>query len=127
MSAVLPDLEELSGWGTHNHYFFEIQNRTGHSIYILLCLSSKNLPEVQKQKYEQMINLSNPDASIDDWTWKNLLRSDTEEFGDTISEENVCAKLDVALKDVLDKQDAFLKKWHQFTIHEQKQGTDSLD
>lgn len=30
MTAVLPDVEGLSDSGTHNHYFYEIENRTGN-------------------------------------------------------------------------------------------------
>lgn len=45
MSSVLPDTDGLSGWGTHNHYFFEIVNITGNTAYIKMCLNAKNLPD----------------------------------------------------------------------------------
>ena len=34
MSSLLPDTDKLSDWGTYNYYFYEIENRTGHSTYI---------------------------------------------------------------------------------------------
>ena len=110
MTSVLPDIEALSDWGTHNHYFFEIQNKTGHSVYIQMCLNSKNLPANQKSLCNRIITLSNSRKSLDDWTWRTIFRSDNVDFGENLSEENVFSKLDAALKDVLNKQDMFLEK-----------------
>ena len=110
MSTVLPDIEELSDWGTHNHYFFEILNKTGHSAYIQMCLNSKNLTAEQKTLCERMIELSNSRTSMNGWTWRTIFRSETVDFDEELTEKDVFAKLNVALKDVLSKQDEFLKK-----------------
>ena len=110
MSAVLPDIEALSDWGTHNHYFFEIQNKTGHSAYIQMCLNSKDLTEEQKALCDRMIELSHSRTSLNGWTWRTIFRSETVDFDEELTEEDVFAKLDAALKDVLSKQEEFLKK-----------------
>ena len=110
MSAVLPDIEALSDWGTHNHYFFEIQNRTGHSAYIQMCLNSKDLTAEQKVLCDRMIELSHSRTSLNGWTWRTIFRSETVDFDEELTEEDVFAKLDAALKDVLSKQEKFLKK-----------------
>ena len=110
MSALLPDTEELSDWGTHNHYFFEITNKTGHSVYINVCLNSKNLTSEQKKICNRMIECAKSNNANDGWTWRTIFRSATVDLGDDFSEGDVCMKLDAALEDVLKKQDQFLKK-----------------
>lgn len=110
MSLVLPDIEALSDWGTHNHYFFEILNKTGHSAYIQMCLNSKGLTEEQKALCDRMIELSHSRTSVNGWTWRTIFRSETVDFDEGLTEEEVFAKLDEALKDALSKQEEFLKK-----------------
>lgn len=110
MSAVLPDIEELSDWGTHNHYFFEIMNKTGHSAYIQMCLNSKNLTPEQKELCNRMIECTNSRTAANGWTWRTVFRSATVDFEDGLSEEDIFSKLDSALDDVLKKQDEFFKR-----------------
>lgn len=110
MSTILPDTDSLSDWGTHNHYFFEVQNRTGHSAFIQMCLNSKNLPADQKALCDRMIEISKSKTAVNGWIWRTIFRSDTVEFDPSLSEEDVFNKLDGALQDVLQKQDTFLKK-----------------
>ena len=46
MSEIFPDIPDApSGWGTDNHYFYEIVNRTGDKIHIQLALSARNATE----------------------------------------------------------------------------------
>lgn len=110
MSAILPDIEALSDWNTHNHYFFEIQNKTGKSAYINMCLNSKNLTAEQKTLCDRMIALSNSRTSSDGWTWKTIFRSEKVDFDDDLTEKDIFKKLDTALEDVLKKQKEFLEK-----------------
>ncbi|HCE78506.1 MAG TPA: hypothetical protein DEP61_06635 [Lachnospiraceae bacterium] len=57
-----------------------------------------------------MIELSNSRTSLNGWTWRTIFRSETVDFDEGLTEEDVFAKLDTALKEVLSKQDGFLKK-----------------
>lgn len=110
MSTVLPDTAELSDWGTRNHYFFEIMNKTGHSIYIQMCLNSKDLTPEQKNLCNRMIECTKSRTSANGWIWRSIFRSATVDFGTDLSEENIFEKLNEALDDVLKKQDEFLKQ-----------------
>jgi uncharacterized protein with ParB-like and HNH nuclease domain len=110
MSVLFPDTEQLSDWGTRNHYFFEIQNKTGHSVYILFCLNSKNLTADEKAFYERAIECSNSRTSVNGWIWRTIFRSETEDFEEDLSEQNVAEKLNAAFEDILQKQDEFLKR-----------------
>lgn len=67
MSTLFPDTEKMSDWGTPNHYFFEIINKTGHSVYIQMCLNSKNLSAEQKALYDRAIECSNSRTSANGW------------------------------------------------------------
>jgi uncharacterized protein with ParB-like and HNH nuclease domain len=110
MSLLFPDTELLSDWGTRNHYFFEIMNKTGHSSYIQLCLNSKNLTADEKTFYERAIECSNSRTSVNGWIWRTIFRSETVDFEEDLSEQNVDEKLDTAFEDILQKQDEFLKR-----------------
>ena len=110
MSRIFPDLEKLSDWGTPNHYFFEIINNTGRSAYIQLCLNSKNLPVDQRERYDRAIECSSFRKFVNGWVWRTLFRSETVDFEEDLSEQDVVEKLDAALKDLFKKQDDFLRK-----------------
>ncbi|RRF95357.1 MAG: DUF4268 domain-containing protein [Lachnospiraceae bacterium] len=110
MSVLFPDTEQISDWGTRNHYFFEIQNKTGHSAYIQMCLNSKNLTADEKAFYERAIECSNSRTSVNGWVWRTIFRSETVDFEENLSEQDVAEKLDTAFEDIIQKQDEFLKR-----------------
>ncbi len=109
MSEFLPDTEELSDWGTHNHYFYEIQNKTGHSVYIQMCLNSKGLSGDQKALYNRIIECSNAKSALGGWVWRAIFRSETVNFKESLEEEDVFEKLNIAFEDIMEKQDEFLR------------------
>lgn len=46
MSRILPDAKDArSGWGTKNHYFYEIANENNGELYLKMALSGKNIPD----------------------------------------------------------------------------------
>lgn len=46
VTSIIPDAQEAkSGWGTSNHYFFEVHNYAGKKICMQLALSGKNIPD----------------------------------------------------------------------------------
>lgn len=61
MSRILPDTEEASsGWGTRNHYFYEIEIRShgdGGKIRVKLSLNSAGLGEEQLEVCEKINQL----------------------------------------------------------------------
>ena len=74
MSRILPDAPEAkSGWGTRNHYFYEIVNDVSNSIRnirIQFALSAENIPEELKETCEK-INKSFPSKlQKTNWLWR---------------------------------------------------------
>ena len=89
MSAILPDTVELSGWNTPNHYYYQLSTRRGDSSYIVLCLSSRNLPAEQREICHRMIKLSSGKEEPTDWLWKTVFRTNTVKFDAGLTEETV--------------------------------------
>jgi hypothetical protein len=55
MNKILPVAPEVaSGWGTRNHYFYEIINSARKSVYMQLALSAKNIPDDLKEICERI-------------------------------------------------------------------------
>ena len=101
MDEVFPDAPGTkSGWNTTNHYFYEIVNRTGNSIYIQLALSAKEMPKDQLETSDR-INEFYPTKNFrTDWQWRTPFRTGTVEFDDIEDKEAVFAKLDECLQEV---------------------------
>lgn len=59
---------------------------------------------------DRMIELSNSRTSLNGWTWRTILQSETVDYNEGLTEKEVFVKLDTTLNDVLRKQDEFLKK-----------------
>lgn len=118
MSDLLPDTTELSGWNTTNHYYYQLSTRKGDSSYIVLCLSSRNLPAEQREICHRMIEFSSGKTDTADWLWKTVFRSDTVKFDTALSEEVVFQQLDYALNDVLEKQNQLLHELGKETREE---------
>ena len=50
MSGILPDAKDAkSGWGTKNHYFYEIANEANGELYLKMALSGENIPDDLKE------------------------------------------------------------------------------
>jgi uncharacterized protein with ParB-like and HNH nuclease domain len=110
MSALFPDVEgELSDWNVLNHYFYEIRNTTGDSLYIQLALNSKNLPEDQRKICEHICDLESTKYK-ENWDYVLPIRTSTENFGMDTGKEAVFESLDKLLKEILEKQNDLLKR-----------------
>lgn len=71
MNKILPDATEAaSGWGTRNHYFYEIINSAGKSIYMQLALSAKNIPDVLKEICEKINDHFPAKQQKVNWQWR---------------------------------------------------------
>lgn len=104
MTEILPDIVDApSGWGTDNHYFYEIVNRTGKSVYIQLSISSKNITPDFRQRCDQ-INEFYPAKfafAKEDWQWRSPFKTNSISLEEEISKETIFAQLDERLNEIL--------------------------
>lgn len=101
MDKLLPSVPGTrSGWSTENHYFYEIVNRTGKSVYIQLALSSKEMPEDQLEISER-INVFYPAKwGKKDWQWRIPFSTKSVAFDNLNDREAVFAVLDSLLPEI---------------------------
>ena len=97
MSDILPDGEELSGWNTPNHYFYEAYNPDGKKINIKLVLSSEGLSKEE----ESICNAIAENCSVEllgGWKWKTVFRTENIAIGDDVDKEKLFKELDESLQ-----------------------------
>lgn len=101
MSAVLPDIPNApSGWNTDNHYFYEIINRTGKSIYIQLAISARNATDEFLAICDRINTYYPAKMGKDDWQWRTPFKTTTIELSEELSKEEIFDKLDICLREV---------------------------
>lgn len=101
MSAIFPDLPgALSGWGTENHYFYEIVNRAGDKVHIQLALSAQNGTEDFLALCDRISTLPFIRPRKDDWKWWTIFRTDNVDIGDLAKKDTVFAQLDQCMTQV---------------------------
>lgn len=95
-----------------NHYFYEIRNTTGDSLYIQLAFNSKNRPEEQRKICEHICDIeSTKYKGI--WDYVLPIRTSTETFGMNTGKEAVFKSLDKLLEEILDMQTVLLKQFEE--------------
>ena len=101
MDKLLPSVPGTrSGWSTENHYFYEIVNRTGKSVYIQLALSSKEMPEDQLEISERINEFYPAKWGKKDWQWRILFSTKSVAFDNLNDREAVFAVLDSLLPEI---------------------------
>ena len=101
MSEILPDLPDaLSGWNTDNHYFYEIVNRSGKSVYIQLAISSRKATEEFMAICDRINEYYPSKVQKDEWLWRTPFKTSTIEIGDDLSKEAIFTSLDACLKEI---------------------------
>lgn len=101
MTEILPDLPDApSGWKTENHYFYEILNRTGKSIYIQLAISGKNITDDFRAICDWINEFYPAKMGKEDWQWRTPFRTKTITFGEELSKEEIFAGLDECLVEI---------------------------
>ncbi len=101
MSIILPDIPDApSGWNTENHYFYEIVNRTGKSIYIQFAISARNATDEFLSKCESINQFYPSKFDRDDWQWRTPFRTQAVTLDEDLSKEQVFSKLDECLEEV---------------------------
>ena len=94
MSEIMPDAPgSLSGWGTHNYYFYEIKN-DGDDFRIQLALSSKNIPDDLREVCDRIEEVFPSRQRRANWQWRVPFSSRKAKVGDELSEEKVFEQLD---------------------------------
>ena len=101
MTQILPDLPDaLSGWKTENHYFYEILNRTGKSVYIQFAISGKNITDDFRAICDRINEFYPAKMGKEDWQWRTPFRTKTITFGEELSKEEIFAGLDECLVEI---------------------------
>ena len=101
MDELIPQIPGTkSGWGTENHYFYEIVNRTGKSVFIQLALSSKEMPEEQIEICDRINEYYPSKWNKPNWQWRTPFRTQTVIFNDLNDKEAIFLKLDSLLPEI---------------------------
>ena len=101
MSEILPDIQDApSGWNTDNHYFYEIVNRSGKSVFIQLAISSLNATEDFMTMCERINEHYPSKVQKEDWQWRAPFKTSTVEIAEVLSKEAIFAGLDECLKEI---------------------------
>ena len=99
MSEIFPDIPGApSGWGTENHYFYEIVNRTGDKIHIQLALSSKNATEDFLETCDRVSSLPFVRPRKDEWKWWTIFRTESVKLGESVEKKEIFEKLRSRMK-----------------------------
>ena len=101
MSEIIPDIHDApSGWNTANHYFYEIVNRTGRTVYIQLSLSSRNATKEFLELCERINEYYPAKFPKEHWQWRSPFKTATIAVNKESSKEEIFARLDACLEEV---------------------------
>lgn len=101
MSELMPDAPDaLSGWGTHNYYFYEIRNIDGKEFFIQLPVSSKNIPADLREVCEQINKYFPSRQQKTNWQWRTHFSSRHAKTDDELSEEKIFDQLTKRFEEV---------------------------
>ena len=99
MDEVLPDTPGAkSGWNTGNHYFYEVLNRTGKSVFIQLSISGKEMPEDQVETCDRINEFYS--SKWNKWQYTLPFKTATVVFDDVNDKESIFAKLDACMQEI---------------------------
>ena len=101
MSKMIPDTPNApSGWNTDNHYFYEIINRTGNSIFVQLAFSARNATNELLDIFERVNECYPVKKEKDGWQWRTPFKTTAVELEEEISKEDLFTKLDNCLAQI---------------------------
>ena len=91
MSRILPDAKDArSGWGTRNHYFYEIVNEDEGKLYLKMALSAENIPEDLKAICEIISEHFPPRRRGKNWKWRVPFSTKHVDVSKSTDEEVIC-------------------------------------
>ncbi len=115
MDRNINDSSAVSGWGTNNHYFYEICTYTDKSgiikYWIQLAFSAQNLDKQEKEHLENIDGLFNSKKMKENWQWRTVHKTKTISINDIdthLNEEEIYENLDNAFKELLKKEEKIL-------------------
>ena len=116
MTAILPNLADVpGGWETDDHYFYEIINRTGCSVYINFVVSSGNIPDGYRAVCDRINELYPAMRSKQDWKFRTHFKTRTVTFGEVLSREEIFAGLDACLAEIRQFEKDLSEKLREFS------------
>lgn len=87
MSRILPDAKDArSGWGTKNHYFYEIVNDKG-KWFLKMILNGENIPDDLKAICEIITEHFPLRVMRKNWKWRTLFSTKRVDFSKSTDEE----------------------------------------
>lgn len=114
MTEILPDLPgATSGWNTDNHYFYEIINKTGRSVYIQFAISGKDITDEFRTKCDCINEFYPTKIGKNDWQWRIPFKTKTITFGETLSKEEIFEGLDECFEEILQFENEIKEKIKQ--------------
>ena len=87
MSRILPDAKDAgSGWGTKNHYFYEIVNDKG-KWFLKMALNGENIPDDLNAICEIITEHFYSRGMKENWKWRTLFSTKRVDFSKSTDEE----------------------------------------
>lgn len=91
MSRILPDAKDAkSGWGTKNHYFYEIANEANGELYLKMALSGENIPDDLKAICEIITEHFPLRVMRKNWKWRVPFSTKRVDVSKSTDEEVIC-------------------------------------
>lgn len=111
MSKILPAIRgSKSDWNCEEHYFYEINNRSGSEIRIQLSFNSKGLDEKSKTVCNMINDLVEMKQGKEDWIWWIAFKTSNYDLPEVLDKEVIFDNLDKALKEIHEFEDNLLEK-----------------
>lgn len=103
MSKVLPPSEEdIGGWNTPDHYFYELVIKDGKNYHFQLVISSINLSEEDRLTCDQIDQFRDSKKKKENWQWWTLYSTKTKKVEEELIKEKIFAQLDKGLAELKD-------------------------
>lgn len=101
MTSILPDIPNApSGWNTDNHYFYEIVNKNGKTIYIQLAISSKNTNEDFIIICDQINKYYPSRQNKENWQWRIPFKTTSFDIDEELDKNFIYSKLDSCMEEI---------------------------
>ncbi len=102
MSDIVPSTPgKLSSWGSENHYFYEIVNRSGQYVHFQMCFNSKNIDESTRRVCNEINKHVSMKQAKTEWLWWKAYKTKKILIPEDFDKELVFKGLDKGLNELL--------------------------